>query len=296
MIAFNAFGKTDYQNVAVMVSGGRTSHYLAKRMIDDAYWRNKNLGFAFANTGKEAEATLEFVNECDQRMNLGVVWVEAAVNPEYGKGTSYRVVNFKTASRNGEPFEAVIQKYGISNVNFPHCTRELKAKPLNAYFRDKWGGNWAKALGFRFDELRRVKPQDKVVYPLVPWMVTIDEVRRFWNEQVFDLKLKDYQGNCDLCWKKSLRKKLTVLKETPAVADWWAQMESKYGLTEFERRQNHPEPVHFNRDDVSVLELLALSKKPFIPVTDPYWKNDQSNQMDDESPCSCMRQDDFSFA
>lgn len=286
--------QTDFENVVVMTSGGRSSHYMAYRMQRDPYWQKKNLVFLFSNTGKEAEATLRFVQDCDERWGLKVVWVEAAVKSEYGAGTGFKIVNFFSASRNGEPFEAVIQKYGISNNNFPHCTRELKQRPLQAYCKEMFGTNYVSAIGMRFDELRRVKQKDRTIYPLAAWMVILDEVRRFWNESDFDLQLKDYEGNCDLCWKKSLRKKLTILKENPSVADWWHQMEEKYGTKVFMNRQTHEHAVHFNRGDQSILELVTESQKPFVSYSDPYWKHDKT--MDEESPCSCMRQDESAIA
>jgi len=39
------------------------------------------------------------------------------------------LVTFETASRNGEPFEEMIQKYGITNMQSPQCTRNLKGLP-----------------------------------------------------------------------------------------------------------------------------------------------------------------------
>ena len=67
-------------------------------------YKNENILFLFANTGKEREETLHFLNQLDTKFNLGIVWLESKVNPIKGKGTTYKVVNFQTASRNGEPF------------------------------------------------------------------------------------------------------------------------------------------------------------------------------------------------
>jgi hypothetical protein len=40
-------------------------------------------------------------------------------------------------------------------------------------------------------------------------------VREFFGASRIDLGLKDYEGNCDLCFKKSLKKRLTIIKENP---------------------------------------------------------------------------------
>jgi hypothetical protein len=50
-------------------------------------------------------------------------------------------------------------------------------------------------------------------------------VRDFWAGQEFDLMLKDYQGNCDLCFLKSENKRKSILIENPNIAHWWSSME-----------------------------------------------------------------------
>lgn len=269
---------------------------MADRLRKDPYFQSKNLIYAFANTGKERPETLQFLKDTQDAFGIKIVWIEAVVNPEYGEGTDYKIVDFQTASRNGEPFEATIKKYGISNVNFPHCTRELKFVPMREFFNHEFGrGTYAKMLGMRFDEMRRVKRKPDVLYPLVAWMVTVREVRDYWNASPFDLKLKDYEGNCDICWKKSLRKKLTILKENPPFHEWWHDMEVKYGPAQFEKRQN-VEMAHFNRNDISIMEMLKLSTEPFIPQTDPFWQDDESKLMDEDAPCGCMMQEELAIA
>ena len=54
----------------------------------------------FANTGKEEEATLKFVNDCSVNWNVPIHWLEYRSLKEFAK------VDYATASRNGEPFEA----------------------------------------------------------------------------------------------------------------------------------------------------------------------------------------------
>ena len=59
----------------------------------------------FANTGKEDEATLEFVRDCAINWNVNIKWLEFRDDEK-----KYAIVDFETASRNGEPFEALIKK------------------------------------------------------------------------------------------------------------------------------------------------------------------------------------------
>ena len=53
----------------ISFSGGRTSAYMLKKIID-AYNGKlpKDIIVCFANTGKELEETLEFVHECEKKM------------------------------------------------------------------------------------------------------------------------------------------------------------------------------------------------------------------------------------
>jgi 7-cyano-7-deazaguanine synthase in queuosine biosynthesis len=214
------------ENLLVSFSGGRTSAYMAhclKENFSDKY----NLVYVFANTGQEREETLDFVNKCDKYLSLDLIWVEALVYTERGKGTKYTITDYDSADRSGVNFEAVIKKYGIPNVNFPHCTRELKQRPINAYAK-KTLGEYTTAIGIRGDEYRRVKKnQNKFVYPLADWVpVTKQQVNDFWSHQPFNLELEDHQGNCSWCWKKSFKKLFMLIDETPWVFDFPKKMEA----------------------------------------------------------------------
>lgn len=134
--------------ILVSVSGGRSSGLMAKIMIEN--YKSENLIFAFANTGKELEATLQFVNEMDLQWGLNMVWIEfCPVN-------KFKVVNFETASRNGEPFEALIKKRKyLPNRVARFCTADLKVKPINYFMQSLGFKNWDTAIGIRRDEPRR---------------------------------------------------------------------------------------------------------------------------------------------
>jgi hypothetical protein len=90
----------------ISFSGGRTSAYLLWRVLQSNNGLPEDARAVFANTGKEDEATLKFVKDCSDKWNVHIDWVEYI--PEEPK---FKVVDFDTASRNGEPFEAVIRYY-----------------------------------------------------------------------------------------------------------------------------------------------------------------------------------------
>lgn len=259
---------------------------MAKKMKESPEFSNDRIVFIFSNSGMEREETLRFCKQCDDEFGLGLVWVEADVNPSKRKGTKFKVVTFETASRNGEPFEATISKYGIPNMAFPHCTRELKQRPINAYAETLFGKNYVTAIGIRFDEIGRMKRKPEVIYPMIDWQLTVRDVRAYWNSSTFDLQLKDYEGNCDLCWKKSIRKQLTLIKERPQITKWWDEMESKYAFVDKHGKSNPP--FFFHRQNRSTEDLIELSKQPFVPVTDPHWRDVANPEMDKESSCACM--------
>jgi len=90
----------------ISFSGGRTSAYMLYKVLEA---HDMNLPddaiICFQNTGKEDEATLRFVHECETRWNVKIHWIEYRNNDQ-----GYTVVNYETASREGEPFEELIRK------------------------------------------------------------------------------------------------------------------------------------------------------------------------------------------
>ena len=123
------------RRLLVSFSGGRSSAMIAHKYRHLA--GASNVEFVFANTGQEDERTLDFVNECDVRWGLNLRWVESVVPPTLGVGTTYRKVDYDTAHRGPELFEGMCAKFGLPNRPFPHCTRELKTRPIGAYLRSR---------------------------------------------------------------------------------------------------------------------------------------------------------------
>lgn len=249
------------KKLLVSFSGGLTSAYMTKWCLDNLS-NSYEIVVVFANTGKEREETLEFVSECDKRFGFNTVWVEASVKEGKGNGTSYKIVTFETASRKGKPFEDVIKKYGIPNVKYLHCTRELKTVPIHKYIKSLGWKGYYTAIGIRADEIDRMNPnykKERFIYPLISMIPTNrEDINKFWLQQPFTLNLKSYEGNCDLCYKKSDRKLLTILKENPNCADWWFSMEQKYGKGQY----------FFFRHNRSIIDLLKQSDTDFIVAKD----------------------------
>lgn len=241
-------------------SGGRTSAYMTKWCLDnlsDQY----DMIVVFANTGKERDETLNFVNECDVRFGFNTVWIEAVIMPTKGEGTQFKIVDYETANRDGSVFVDMSKKYGVPNVAFPHCTRELKTVPIHKYVKSIGWDNYYTAIGIRSDEVDRMSSsykEQRFIYPLINMIPTTKyDINKFWTSQAFDLELKSYEGNCDLCFKKSERKILTLLKENPKLYQWWYNLEKEIG-----------NGYKIYRKNESIMDLIKRSKGSFIESRD----------------------------
>jgi hypothetical protein len=186
----------------------------------------------FANTGKERPETLDFVLECGSRWNVPIRWVEW----RDGK-PGFEEVGFNSASRNGEPFAALIaKKRYLPNVVTRFCSIELKIRTLARLMGSLGHERWQSLIGLRYDEgLRVLKALDRnaakkerwtVVLPLSKAKVTRRDVMAFWARQPFDLRLEPHEGNCDLCFLKGEGKLKRLMRDNPGMADWWTEREA----------------------------------------------------------------------
>lgn len=267
-----------------MFSSGRTSAILAKHLKENPH-KYPNVIYVFLNTGRELEKSLIFADKCDKEFGLNLIWLEAKINKEKGKGTTYSIVDFKNASRNGEPFEAMLSKYPLPNNMASNCTRELKQRPVDAYLRDNFKNmNIIRAIGIRADEAHRKSinaKEENIIYPLCDELPMNQRmVREFWEKQSFDLGLKDYEGNCDLCFKKSLKKRLTIIKDNPSIAEWWQRMEETYAFEDV--------PRFDLRTNKSIKELVEMAQRPFTKAKDLHELSKQQQELFEfETDCFC---------
>ncbi len=230
----------------ISFSGGRTSAYMLWRVLQSNGGLPPEAKVCFANTGKEEEATLEFVRDCSVNWGVPITWVE------YRPGPAFEVVIFETASRNGEPFEALITKKNyLPNPVARFCTEELKVKTINRYF-DSINFDPDTMIGVRADEPRRLPKLRArgLLVPLAQSGVTQAMVQQFWKEQPFDLSLEFHDGvtaagNCDLCFLKGAGQILSLIKAKPERAVWWANMEQKIDATFRSDRPSYAQMAKF---------------------------------------------------
>lgn len=259
------------KRLIVNFSGGRTSAYMTWRILQE--WRDRydDIVVIFANTGLEHEKTLNFVKDCDENFGFNTVWLESVTTQEKGVGQGHKVVNFSSASRNGEPYYDYVKKHGIPNVATPKCTSRLKVDPIRSFIRDVLGHkkrDYQQCIGIRVDEIDRMQDPDTVagkglIYPLVRWGITKEMVLQWWANQDFDLDLPEHMGNCVTCFKKSDRKLLTIAKHNPEFFEPMARMERDLSMAG-PRAKNAGEPMRFFRKHRTTQDIIASSKKPFV--------------------------------
>lgn len=226
--------------IVASFSGGRSSAMMITQMdLSD-------VTVIFCNTGKEMPETLDFVRDCEAQWGVPITWLE------YRSKREYEVVNYETASRNGEPFEQlIVDKNYLPNMVARFCTSELKVLTIERYLKDQGITDWETAVGIRADEPRRVaKMRQKEGYltPLADKGITSNDVIEFWKSQKFDLNLpvSGFYSNCDLCFLKGYGIKQSLVNENPSLANWWAGQEEKIN-------------ARFRSDQPAYKDMIAVS-------------------------------------
>lgn len=249
----------------ISFSGGRTSAYMLWRVLEAHQMSLPDEAIVcFANTGKEDEATLRFVQDCSEHWNVPITWLEYVSHPEPAQ--RFKVVSFETANRDGAPFEQVIRRYGkLPNPINKVCTAELKIRAVGRYLTSIGWEEWDSMIGLRADELRRAaklksdRKGETPIAPLVSAKVDIRQISEFWSKQSFQLELptvngRTLAGNCDLCYLKPSAQLLSLITEKPERAIWWVQME------ELAKTLTDGVSNRFHLDRPSYASMLQFSK------------------------------------
>lgn len=210
----------------------------------------------FANTGKEDEATLRFVNDCEKNWSVSITWLEFSGAPE-----KFSVVNFDTASRDGGPFAHLIEKRNyLPNPVARFCTAELKVLTIDRYMKAIGQPEYDTMVGIRADEQRRAtKMRDTKLTPLVQAGVTQADVQAFWRNQSFDLGLEyrdgvTPKGNCDLCFLKGAHQIQSLIADKPERAVWWAKQEQAIGGTFRSDRPSYAQMARYAEQQVDMFD------------------------------------------
>lgn len=283
------------KNIFCSVSAGYSSVMMA--IMLPKWYPDHNIIYAMANTSKERKESLEFMNKCDKHYGLNMAWIEAEFH-EKGKGTTPKVVSYENLKRNGEVFEEGIKKFGIPNKSEKWCNRDMKLVPLKKYADNIFGkNNYSIAVGIRADEMDRVRKDYKsnnVFYPLLDKGITTKERNKFWKDQPIKIKIPAFKGNCDLCFEKSTRKLMTILKEEPELGNWWQKMMDEYGSIELESRNSYNNEIakygmnKFYRGRNTINDLVKMAQQPFTKATDEYIYENDLFDLEGECGAGCQ--------
>lgn len=217
----------------------------------------------FANTGREMPETLDFIRDMSAHWNVNIVWLEYAHGYKEGAKRRHRwaeVVNHNSASRAGEPFDALLDsKRIVPDRSRRFCTEELKVNTIIRYLKSLGWIHWTNVVGFRADESARI--ENKIanetanpgvfdsVFPLATDGVQEMDIMQFWKAQPFDLKLdKDGDGgNCDGCFMFSAERIGRMFRKYPDRMAWWPEKEKRWG-----KKTMRPEQSYAQIRDIAI--------------------------------------------
>ena len=251
----------------ISFSGGRSSGFMLWQILEahDGMLPDDVL-VVFCNTGLEHRETYEFIHRIEQNW-CDITWLEYTSKTngisvgEPDKNMAWEKVNYKNASRKGEPFRQLIfqNKTGMGHPFLPNpvqrlCTSYLKIRTQIKYIKSIGWSEWDKAVGLRADEQRRVgkiKSQVKnesILTPMSDAKHDLHDIHHFWKKHPLDLKLpfdSNIFGNCVGCFLKSYGKLEAIAREEPEQLDWWIKAEE---LTRVKFRLDRPDYATIKRD------------------------------------------------
>ena len=249
--------------VQIAFSGGRTSAYMLRQILDANGGLPDRAVVTFQNTGREMPQTLDFVAEVGARWGVNIVWLEYRPTKPL-----FEVVSHNSASRNGEPFDALIdRKQYLPNQDSKFCTQDLKIRTAKRYLVSLGWKRWTNCVGLRADEKPRLVSLARTWTPAGEWVsvegkkkkqwigeprardrwitwtpladanVSKQIVGAFWKRQPFDLRLPNVKGNCwlgncDGCFLKSEKSQAVLARDFPDRHAWWEAAEARIGALE----------------------------------------------------------------
>ena len=214
----------------IQFSGGRSSGFMLRKILDaHGGALPEDVRVAFCNTGLEHQKTYEFVERVEREWGVPVHWLEY----RHDGGHRFVEVRPETASKKGEPFEALIRAASyLPNPVTRKCTVELKIQTAKRFAKSLGWDEVVNVLGLRADEPRRVArmiDDETVAMPMARAGHARADVLAFWAVNSFDLELPGNDvalGNCVGCFLKSRSLLQRAMRAEPEHFHWWLRMET----------------------------------------------------------------------
>lgn len=253
------------KNLIVAISGGRSSAFMSYHIQNSPKYKDWNKIFVFANTGMERPETIDFLKNIEKHWGIEIIKIEGVYSSEMGVGVKYKIVDWNELDMNAKPFEGAIMHInkgsydGLPNSGAPYCSQYMKSWPTKVIGNDIFGSNnYKTAIGFRFEDMPKrisfaeIKMDQKRIFPLLTDFetpVTQQFLNDWWSKQPFKLEIHNKFGNCELCWKKSEKNLIEVIRHGTRFVDWVDNMEQKYQNTMF-------------RNKLSIRDLVKMASLP----------------------------------
>lgn len=272
----------------VLFSGGRTSGYMLHMLHQQIPNFRETHRVIFCNTGRELPQTLQFVKDVEDNWGIPVTWLEYTRVPatEVPMGVFptprrnqnlersrqrgetvhwFKQVTFETASRNGEPFDELLNWMSVlPNVVSRGCSVQLKIRTAMRYLFSVGLKEYRSIIGIRHDESHRgiqilasCESYEHPTFPLVSAKVDETMVLDFWRKNAFDLQLRSYEGNCDFCFLKAKYKRVVMARKHPEKTQWWLGWEDK--------KTTGAGAVFRRGEPFSLIQSLARTENHLLP-------------------------------
>ena len=241
----------------VSFSGGRTSAYLCKIMIE--IFGRENVDFIYMDTGAEHQKTYDFIRNVNREFGLDLVCLRGDFNQPLGKGHQYHIVDIENIKPDLEPYRTMVNKYGTPSAASGWCTSRMKEETHDKYCDDNYGkGNYQTWIGIRADEPKRlggVGKSDSLRYMSEVTDAEKYDVLKFWSKMPFDLDIDEWLGNCVFCFKKSNLKLAAAQRDEPELYIKWLEMVE---AAPDRNKRDGRNSMHMYRKQKTLPEVIAV--------------------------------------
>lgn len=254
----------------VLVSGGRSSVKMARRIqIGRKYRKYKKL-YVFCNTGQEKPETIDFLKDMVMFWKIPLYIIEGVYSDLPGIGVKHKIVDFNSMDMKSRVFSEMIKHLqknkwtGVPNQATPYCSEYLKVRPSNSFAKQVFQTTkYIKAIGFRKEDMPKriswaeIRIETKRIFPLITDFTNpVDQfhLNRWYKRRKFRLKLHSKLGNCRYCWKKDKLNlveaiRIDIEKGDLETIEWYRNEENLYGNM-------------FFRENLSIDDLVKLASDP----------------------------------